>query len=281
MSHPYDHIPLIVLSGVGRSGTCAVRDALGRHSRIHSTGTENNILYDLLDTARRNCTIESRRAAMRVDQATYDGLFRDLVLDLLWPEPMTRPPERLLAFSNLRPDRAEHLCRLFSPEAGAAPVKIVYLVRNGIEAVSSRLRYESFADLPFHEHCEAWSRSVELAEWGRGRDDVMVLRHENLLAADALAESLDALWSFIDLPAEPRCFDTLLYVCHHPTRDDDGEDMGTPPGEVLSGRADRCRDWTGTQRRTFADLCGEAMRYWGYEMPWLNAADLSRTTGAP
>ena len=31
---------------------------------------------------------------------------------------------------------------------------------------------------------------------------------------------------------------------------------------------------------TFADVCGESMRYWGYEVPWLDSVGLSRTAGA-
>lgn len=271
MPHPYGDIPLIVLSGVGRSGTFAVRDALGLHPRIHSTGTENNIIFDLLDAAHRNRTIEARRVAMKVDDATYHRRFRELILNLLWPEPRPEPPLRLLAFTNLLADRAEELCRIFPG------VRVVYLVRNGIEVVSSRLRFDSFAGLPYQQHCRVWSRSVEMAEWGRDREDFLLLRHERLLAPETLAETLDTLWSFTCLPPEPRCCDRLLKTCYHPTSDD-GKDR--PPGEVLRRRADRWRDWTDEQRQTFAEICGDAMRYWGYEMPWDAAPALSRTAGA-
>ncbi|MHC4141730.1 MAG: sulfotransferase [Planctomycetota bacterium] len=275
MTHAYDDIPLVVLSGVGRSGTFALRDALGRHAQVHSTGSENNILYDLLSTAQRNCTIEARRIAMQVDQATYDRLFHDLILNLLWPEPRTELPRQLLAFSNLLPDRAAYLCRLYPGQVGAAKVRIVYLVRNGIEVVSSRLRFGNFVDLPFRQHCEVWARSVEMAEWGRDRDDFLLLRHERLLVAETLSESLDAFWTFAGLPAEPKIFERLLNVCYHPTSEDDANS----PGETLRKRADRWRDWTDEQRRTFADVCGETMRYWGYEMPWHRDLGLSRTAG--
>ncbi|MHC4383985.1 MAG: sulfotransferase [Planctomycetota bacterium] len=276
MTHPYDDIPLIVLSGVGRSGTFALRDTLGRHPQVHSTGSENNILYDLLSAAHRNCTIEARRIAMQVDQPTYDRLFHDLILDLLWPEPRLELPLQLLAFSNLLPDRAGYLCRLYPGEPGAAKARIVYLVRNGIEVVSSRLRFGNFVELPFQQHCEVWARSVEMAEWGRDRDNFLLLRHERLLVAETLAESLDAFWTFAGLPAEPPILERLLNVCYHPT----SADGASSPGRALRTRADRWRDWTDEQRRVFADVCGEAMRYWGYEMPWLAPAGLSRTAGA-
>ena len=49
--HPYESVPLIVISGVGRSGTTALRESLGLHPDVHSTGRENNIIYDVADTA--------------------------------------------------------------------------------------------------------------------------------------------------------------------------------------------------------------------------------------
>jgi hypothetical protein len=276
MTHAYDDIPLVVLSGVGRSGTFALRDALGRHPQVHSTGSENNILYDLLSAAHRNCTIDARRIAMQVDQATYDRLFHDLILNLLWPEPRPELPRQLLAFSNLLPDRARYLCRLFPGRPGAARARIVYLVRNGIEVVSSRLRFGKFVELPFRQHCEVWARSVEMAEWGRDRDDFLLLRHEHLLEAETLAESLQRFWTFAGLPAEPKIYERLLNVCYHPT----SAENASAPAETLRTRADRWRDWTDEQRLTFSVVCADAMRYWGYEMPWVAPAGLSRTAGA-
>jgi hypothetical protein len=264
MPHPYDDSPLLVLSGVGRSGTFAVRDALGLHPRMHSTGTENNIIFDLLDAARRNRTIEARRVAMKVDDATYHRRFRELILNLLWPDPRPEPPLRLLAFTNLLPDRADELGRIFPG------VRVVYLVRNGIEVVSSRLRFDSFAALPYAQHCRVWARSVEMGEWGRDRDDFLLVRHEHLLDADRLARVFAALWSFAGLPPEPRCADRLLSRCYHPTSDNGG---GRPPGEVLHQRAHRWRDWTDEQRATFTEIAGDAMRSWGYAMPWVDAGE--------
>lgn len=258
-NHPYEGIPLLLLSGVGRSGTAAVREALGRHPQIDSTGRENNILYDVLDAAARNCTASSRRFAMRVDDATYDACFRRLVLDLLWPAPRAAPPRRLLAFTALTPDRADYARRVFKD------ARIIFLVRNGIEVVSSRLRHPSFADHPFAWHCDCWSESAQLARWGESHRDFLLIRHESLLRPGSLARTLQQVWSLAGLAPEPACADHLLGVCHHPT----GDAAGTAsPAQLLRNRRDRWRDWTGGRRRIFTERCGDAMRYFGYPIPW-------------
>lgn len=62
--HPYDVLPLLLISGVGRSGTSALRFSLGVHRDVQYTGTENNIIHDVMTVALRNCTMASRKTAM-------------------------------------------------------------------------------------------------------------------------------------------------------------------------------------------------------------------------
>jgi hypothetical protein len=263
VTHPYNGIPLVVLTGVGRSGTVALREALGRHEQVHSTGSENNILYELLHTARMNCTHESRRFAMQVDDAAYDAAFRQLMCELLWAPPRDPPPNRLLAFTALSPTRADFLCRLFPG------VKIAYLLRNGIEVVASRQRYSGFADRPFGEHCKVWALARKLIQWGRDRDDFMLIRHEHLLNTRSLTSTLDRLWSWIGLRTEPASERFLRDNCLHPTRAGDEQRL---PGDALGDRSDRWRSWTPSERQVFLETCGEAMASLDYPIPWLDAA---------
>lgn len=263
MTHPYDSVPLVVLTGVGRSGTVALREAIGHHEQVHSTGSENNILFELLHTARTNCTHESRRFAMQVDDATYDAAFRTLICELLWVPPRDPRPRRLLAFTALSPTRADYLCRLFP---GA---KIAYLLRNGIEVVASRQRYSSFADRPFSDHCKVWALARKMVAWGRDRDDFMLIRHEHLLKPRTLTSTLDRLWSWIGLPTEPGSERYLRDNCVHPTR---AGDEHRQPGDALLDRSDRWRSWTPGERQVFVDTCGETMASLDYPIPWLTAA---------
>lgn len=238
MTHAYEGIPPVILSGVGRSGTTAVREALGRHGQVHSTGTENNILYELLHAAAANCTVASRRYAMQVDNAGYDAAFRRLVLELLWPRPRSEHPQRLLAFTALSPTRADYLCRLFP---GA---QILYLVRNGIEVVTSRQRYASFAERPFREHCAVWALAVKMIDWGRHRDDFTLIRHEQL------PEAIDGLWPRLGLAPDPAPARYLRENRPHPTGPDDAP------------------RWTPRQREVFTEVCGGTMASLGYPIPW-------------
>lgn len=254
--HPYVNVPLTLLSGVGRSGTTALRESLGKHPDVHSTERENNIICDLMDTAWRNRTLPARRYGMRVDDATYDRLFRDLTLSLLWPRARSKTPSRLLAFSNITPHAGEYLAGLFPG------LKIVYIVRNGIEVIASRMRFESFRSRPVDDHSIAWSQSATLAKWGAARSDFLLVRHERLIAEGGPAAEVERILGFLSLPP---CAANLSGTTYHPTPEKLTEATAPKP---LSTRSERWKDWSLDQLTIFDRIAGHAMEYFGYERPW-------------
>lgn len=266
--HPYTNIPLTLLTGVGRSGTTALRESLGRHPDLHSTERENNILYDLLGVAQRNAASPSRRYAMRVDDRGFALAFQQLVLSLLWPSVREHPPARLFAFSNLTPELAAYLTSVFPAS------RIMLIVRNGIEVVASRMRFESFRHLPFESHAAVWQCTAELARWGEGRPDFLLLRHERFIAPGGASGELSRISEFLGLPDHPACAETLAGTTYHPTSDP-AATLATPAsGDSIHLRRERWRLWSSAQVQTFTQTCAGAMRYFGYELPWNSSEEL-------
>ena len=261
-AHPYEGLPLIVVTGVGRSGTTALRHCLSAHPDLHSTGNENNIIFDVLETARLNCTYPSRKGTMHVAPAAYDRQFRLLLLNLLWPEPKRgkERPKGLLATSDLTPNRADYLLRVF-PTAG-----IVYIVRNGISVVSSRITHPNFRNEPLEEHCRRWAATREMAEWGSARSEFVLIRQEDLLTGENAEGCLRRALDIIDLSYDQTCLTALLEKRHHPTR---FEDEKPEHAADLRKRAERWRLWSEEHRSVFEQRCAETMRFFGYPIPWL------------
>ncbi len=260
-AHPYEGLPVILAAGVGRSGTTALRHALEAHPLLDATGCENNIIFDVLETARQNCTYPSRRGTMRVARPAYDRQFRLLLLNLLWPEPRRGQarPRMLLAATDLTVDRAEYFAEAFPGG------RIAYIVRNGIEVLSSRLTHPNFKDVPFEEHCRIWQRAAELAAWGGERADFALVRHEALLQPDPARAAIAAMLVRLRLPFEEACVSVVTKKQFHPTA---FSAESTADAADLTRRQERWRLWTDDQRRVFETLCGKAMQSLGYALPW-------------
>ena len=259
--HPYCWVPPLVLSGVGRSGTTALRMSLGVHPEIVYNRSENNILMDLLETGLHNCTYFSRKTSMQMGQERYDKAFRNMILNVLYPRPRFSfsMPKRWMALSDINPRLAGYLRQLF-PE-----VRVVYIVRNGIEVVSSRMSFEGFKDRPIEWQCDVWAKSAEMAAWGQQQDNFFLIRHETLLNRETALHVFSSLWDWLGLKDEPVCVEALWSNSYHPTTFS-GED--TRSSIDLCHRDQRWKYWTGEQRQAFEVRCGAAMEFFGYEMPW-------------
>ncbi len=259
----------LFLCAVGRSGTTIFRTSLGLHPDIYYNNRENNVVQDILEVAEKNCKQQSRQYSMVVEQKEYDAVFRSAITQLIWPDrALAARPIRFAAI-NPAGDQMDYLCQVF-PDA-----KIVCLVRNGIEVVSSRIRYRSFADHEFENHCQVWKRSQPIAQWGEQNPDrFRLFRHEWFYDEFTIRAKLSALssWMGIRLADEPA--DNILNCLRHPTQE---KETNSPDFEQLSAeekanyfqeKSERWKSWTEEQRSMFQELCGGFMSELEYEIPW-------------
>ncbi len=255
-SHPYTNIPLLWISGVGRSGTTALRMSLGQHFQVSYNFAENNIAFDILKLAHHNCTYPSRATSMQMRQERYNATFRKLLCEVLYPRPRWNLfPRYWMVSSDISPDLAIFLKDLF-PNS-----RIVYIVRNGIEVVASRCLFPGFQHFSFEDNCREWARSVSMVHWGHHRSDFLLIRHERL-TGDEACSSIRAVLEWLGLPNDPACCLALDQQYFHPTISGDSTDAS------LQFRHSRWKSWTEEQREQFVSICGEPMEFFRYPIPW-------------
>lgn len=199
---------------------------------------------------------------MQMSQDRYDKAIRNHLLNVLYPRPpfAVIRPKRWMASTDINPRLVGYLRQLF-PE-----VRLIYLVRNGIEVVSSRMVFEGFKDRPFAWQCEVWAQAEKMVRWGAAQNYFYLVRHESLLDRKSVTRVLAGLWSWLGLKNDPRCAEVMATNSYHPTIL-----TNETPGDAknLDRRKGRWEFWSDEERSIFVDTCSSAMAYLGYEIPWL------------
>lgn len=257
--HPYSDVPLLIISGIGRSGTTMLRTALGSHPSIDYNGQENNVFVDLLGVAHHNCTYPSRKVAMKVKQKVYNRIFKNTLLQLLYPEPLTKKPQYVMVYSALTPEVLDYSQKVFDN------VFVVNIVRNAIEVVSSRTVYEGFNKNEFENHLDTWNRGVELIKYGEKTypSNFLNVRHEQFLEKQKAEDVFKLIQQKLglDYSESPIRFHQSTVV--HPTKMEGEKDTIS-----LEDRKKRWKYWGESERLLFEEKCRASMQYLGYELPW-------------
>ncbi len=260
----------LFLTGVGRSGTTVLRTGLGQHPDIYYNGKENNIVQDLLKVAYHNCTLTSRKFAMVVSQKEYDHIFRDALKALLWPDAVLKTRPCKMAAINFEGNQLDYLGAVFPG------CKVLCLVRNGIEVISSRMRHPSFASQSFETHCEVWNRSLGVIRWGASQPDrFRLVRHEWFYQTDLFQPELKALYQWAGISYSELPFNHIAGTLRHPTpsgqtiaSDAFIHSSDTEKTHYFLSKRQRWSDWNPQQRQQFETICGEQMQTLDYVIPW-------------
>jgi len=260
----------LFLCGVGRSGTTVLRTSLGTHPQIYYNGFENNVVQDIVEVALSNCTMQSRKNAMVVGQEEYNDHFRDLIRSLIWPDAALAQRPIHMAAINPTPEQLDYMIDLFPGS------KFVGLIRNGIEVVSSRTEYQSFAAGEFASHCEVWNRSAAVFQWGQKHSDCFrQVRQEWFYAPEKLRQWMEEFcpWMSVEFSEEPQ--KGILGTLRHPTsaefsieRREFKQTTVEDKQKYFLSKRDRWQAWSDQQRTIFEERCGQNMKALGYEIPW-------------
>ncbi len=271
----------LFLCGVGQSGTTVLRNGLGVHNQIYYNGFENNLVQDIANVALKNCSLKSRKNAMVVNQSQYDAAFRDLLRSLIWPDVKQSQRPVHMAAINPTPDQLNYLLKLF-PNS-----KYIGLVRNGIEVVSSRMEFRSFAENDFATHCDTWNRSAQVVRWGRkNSDDFKLIRHEWLYAPVKLKQWMQELTDWLAIEPSALPASKILETLQHPTsavssidRQKFSKSTIEDKRNYFLSKRNRWRKWSPQQLAQFQDRCGPAMQTLNYNLPWQQLPDNHSATG--
>jgi len=261
-THPFSDLPLLLISGVGRSGTTVLRKSIGAHRGIQSLDRECNIIHDLSMLARNNLEDEHRRLNLAVSVDEYWSLFRQMILHLHWPIDKIDPndsPAAISTYSQITPAGAKGIQNIFPRHV------ICFIIRNGIEVVSSHMLHEAFRNKDFSDICRTWAHHTNMLNYARNHGRFFLFRHEWFHDRETARQGLEQAFASIGLPPDEDCIDVAMRKTIHPTKFP-GESAEMARDRTM--RKERWRLWTDEQRDTFATVCGAAMERLEYPIPW-------------
>ena len=206
---------------------------------------------------------------MAVEQESYNDAFRRLICAVTWPDPQKQSLPVHLAAINPTPVQLEFLLTLFPN------TKVVAIVRNGIEVVSSRMEYQSFSANEFSDHCDVWNRSAEIAAWGSQNESRFFLfRHEWMYDSPAIAARFRSLFLWLAIEHSDAPLKNVGSKLSHPTSSDvelvesfESIDQSRKQ-EYFESKRNRWKTWTREQRAIFTEKCSDGMRQLDYQIPW-------------
>ena len=260
--HPYADIPMIVVSGLGRSGTTLLRNCIAAHPEIDARNQESNYLFSLMRGGNLAMEDEFLVRFLAVKTSEFWNLHREMILNLCWPkvQKANSSVKAIATYTKLDPRAAMGLEKTFKR------LSIIYALRNGIEVVSSFQSFKPFQNLSFADACRLWSIRYDMFQYCRDNEHATLIRYE-LLASDQekWEASIDECLQRVGLSFHDGCRKPLSKP-FAPTR---FEGESRQDAKDLSKRKDRWRLWTEEQKDVFVDVCGQAMQDLGYEIPWL------------
>ena len=257
LNHPLYNSRVLVVSGIGRSGTTVLRKSLEIHNEIISTQTENNLVFDLLESLERS--INQRSNAIKDSIVDHKRVFKNTILDTTFPLVFDKRKVNALC-CDLRVESLNQMIELFKEK-----LKIIYIIRNGIEVVASRMIKKQFSNFTFEENCRIWAYSEKVARHAVNLPQLHLVRHENFLSEHSLAKTYKRIFSHIGIAFEPKCIEFVnKNFCHPTSLSKNDEDK-----KNLNSRSARWNKFTEKQKEDFREICSDCMDYFGYQIPSL------------
>lgn len=254
---------VLLITGTGRSGTTILRKTMGMHPSVYYRGNENNIFVDMLSCFHHNCTYPSRKVAMELNQAAYNESVRDTIFRFLLPNSraLKRSHNYFQIYSALKPELLDYLKEIFPN------IYILQIVRNGIEVISSRTKYEGFSSNSFRDHIDKWNLGIEVSKKCKDifGDHYKLIRHDTFLDEDATRAQMQEICKWLGIDYDEKLTANIMSSKVHPTSI---EDESSEASNDLKLRSERWKYWDEEHIKMFKDMASDHMEYLGYKIPF-------------
>ena len=268
--------PIFIVGG-SRSGTIVLLKAMGRHTRILSTPSEDPFITDVgrMVHSLEFCSDNEKQYyldTLRISQTyIYDGLRRLALESALGRHYGFKQLVKLAVKNKVNPLKKHYWCTKTFPGKNTAQglkklypeARFIWILRNGVNVIHSRCLFPAFRDLPFEDHCQHWAASIRRFSYLLEFPETVVVHQEDLLDdPDRVFRRVFEVFN-IDFDSGPTRYALSHHV--HPLGDE-STTKGIDIKKTISERPPAYQNWSTEQKRGFKDICGESMKMAGNEV---------------
>ena len=258
----------IFVTGIGRSGTSALLKCLVYHQDVIEPevlgeapfiGHFVNFIHNYENSDDRDYRLKNYKLGTEDRAAAFGELLFKLHIkakneeDLVdieskyWPAKAFPNRKNFKSFKSIFPD-----------------MKMMYIMRNGIEVVNSTRNFHGFSNLSFEDCCRRWAGSIQANNFLENRRDVAFIKHHEMVT-DPVNVLNDAFAS-IGMSRDSKPGEYIQSNIFNSSFDKTEGNINAE--KHFQGRLQEAWNaWTQDEQNLFVRLCGSYMKTYGFALP--------------
>lgn len=259
----------IFISGIGRSGTSAVIKSIAEHKdvvkpeKIGEAPFVAHFINFLKEYEDKSGDREYNLKNYRLEKAERAIEFSRLLSTLQYGKDINVDEiegQHWIAKLSLPEDSFQKAQDIFEE------IRIIYVMRNGVEVVNSAKSFEGFANLNFKQLCQRWADNINQCRYVSENKGCATIKHHELVqdphgvyqnVFDQLGLSRD------DAPAD------FIHTTLFNSSFDQSKELKST-ANVFDDRLKSWHKWSSEEKNTFISICDELMIEFEFTRPYAN-----------
>ncbi|MGQ7848773.1 sulfotransferase family 2 domain-containing protein [Granulosicoccus sp. 3-233] len=263
------HKSPLLISGIGRSGTSAVISAMSKHksvvepSRVGEAPFFNHFIRFLIDYEDESPHKEYHHKNYQLDKAGRDQVFSRLLSQVQYGfdvEECDQGKEFWIAKVSLNNSSYAKCCEMFES------LRIIYVIRNGVEVVNSAKSFSGFKELSFEQLCRRWVGNIEDCRYVHSAANCAVIKHNELVQDphSVFENVFDSLRMERDTGPAEFISSTLFNSSFNESGSMESARL------VFKDRLACWEEWSEAEKETFIRICDPHMQEFDFRRPYSN-----------